>query len=285
MSPHANRRAPASNGAYGLRLSGVEGIEEFLVEAPDHWTPLELILRAGPVDMYSGWIAPRSAEFVTLSGNLIQLDLDRREAILTAPSMPRAEEVVHPYLSSIGAMTAHLMGQESFHAGAVKVEGSAWAIAGDREAGKSSTLASLAAHGFPVVCDDTLVLSAGKALAGPRSIDLRRDAADTLGLGDELGVVGTRERWRMHVEPIEPELELRGWVFLEWADELEITSLSTPETLSHLIPRRAVRLPPEQHTTLIDLARLPALLLRRPRGLDRLPATIEALAGAISSSG
>lgn len=272
------------NGAYGLRLSGAEGIEEFLVDAPDHWTPLELILRAGPVDTGTGWIAPRRAEFMTLSGNLIQLDLERGHAILTAPSLPRAEEVVHPYLSSIGAMTAHLRGEESFHAGAVEVGGGAWAIVGDREAGKSSTLASLAARGFPVVCDDTLVLCAGKALAGPRSIDLRRDAASALGLGDELGVVGTRERWRMRIEPIEPELELRGWVFLEWGDELEITPLPISETLSHLIPRRAVRLSPHQHTALIDLACLPGLLLRRPRGLDKLPATVEALAGAISRS-
>ena len=129
----------------------MDGIEELLVDAPEGWTPLEVIRRAGPVVTDEGWTAPRRAEFVTLSGGLIQLDLDRGEAILTAPSVPTAEEVVHPYLSSIGAMTAYLQGQESFHAGAVALDGGAWAVVGDREAGKSSTLAFFAGEGVPIV--------------------------------------------------------------------------------------------------------------------------------------
>ncbi len=47
------------------------------------------------------------AEFVTLSGGLLELDLERGRAILTAPSLPGPDEVIHPYLSSLGAMAAY----------------------------------------------------------------------------------------------------------------------------------------------------------------------------------
>jgi hypothetical protein len=268
-------------GAYGLRLSGVDGIDGFLVDAPEGWVPLEVIRRAGPVETDEGWTAPQRAEFVTLSGGLIQLDIGCGEAILTAPSLPSAEEVVHPYLSSVGAMTAYLQGQESFHAGAVALDGGAWAIVGDREAGKSSTLAFFATQGVPIVCDDMLVLRGGTALAGPRSIDLRRDAAESLGLGDPIGVVGTRERWRLQVATIEPELELRGWVFLEWGDELEVAPVSASERLMRLRRARGALLPPTDPSALLELARLPGLALRRPRNLDLLPATLKALTEAV----
>ena len=267
-------------GAYGLRLSGVDGIERYLVDAPDSWTPIEVILRAGPVETEDGWIAPRRAEFVTLSGGLIHLDLDQAQAIVTAPVAPGAEEIVHPYLSSIGAMSAYLMGEECFHAGAVALDGGAWAIVGDREAGKSSTLASLAARGIPIVCDDMLVLRGRTALAGPRSIDLRRDAARALGLGDEIGVVGTRERWRLHVGPVEPELELCGWIFLEWGDELEMRPIPASERLERLLEARGALLPPTEPSALLEFAGLPGFALRRPHGLDSLQATLDAITEA-----
>jgi len=271
-------------GAYGLRLSGVNGLDEFLVGAPADWTPVELVVRSGIVATSDGWTEGRRASFVTLSGGLIELDLDRGEAIITAAEMPRTEEIVHPYLSSVGAMAGYLKAQESFHAGAVEIAGGAWGVVGDREAGKSSTLAAFAVAGFPLVCDDTLVLSAGVVLAGPRSIDLRQDAAQKLGLGDELGVVGRRERWRLHVGPVEPEVELRGWIFLEWGDELEVEPLAVPDVLSRLLRQRAVKLPPREPEAILELASLGGLLLRRPRGLEGLSDTIEAIVRRIAPS-
>lgn len=271
----------STSGAYGLRVSGVDGIEELLVKAPDSWTPLKLILRAGAVETDAGWVKPGCAEFVTLSGGLIQLDLERGQAVLTAPSLPGADEVVHPYLSSLGAMTAYLKGEESFHAGAVVLGGGAWAIVGDREAGKSSTLASLAVRGVPVVCDDMLVLRERTAFAGPRSIDLRRDAAEALGLGSTIGVVGTRERWRMRIAPVEPELELRGWIFLEWGDRIAVEPATASQRVTQLRRARGALLPPADPTALLELARLPGLTLRRPRDLDLLPATLDAIIGAV----
>ena len=268
-------------GAYGLRLSGVDGIEEHLVDAPETWVPLEVVLRAGPVETDEGWTAPRRAEFVTLSGGLIQLDLDRQQAILTAPTLPEAEEVVHPYLSSLGAMTAYLQGEECFHAGAIVLGGGVWAIVGDRESGKSSTLAFMATRGIPIVCDDMLVLRGKTALAGPRSIDLRRDAAEALGLGVAIGVVGRRERWRLQVASIEPELELRGWIFLEWGEKLEVVPVSPSERLTRLRRARGALLPPRHPSALLELASLPGHILRRPRDIDLLPATLPALMESI----
>ena len=277
------RQSPRALGAYGLRLSGVNGIDEFLVDAPADWTPVDLVLRSGAVATREGWTEGRRARFVTLSGGLVELDLDRGEAILTAAHTPRAEEIVHPYLSSIGAMAGYLKAQESFHAGAVEMAGGAWGVVGDREAGKSSTLAAFTVAGFPLVCDDTLVMRAGAALAGPRSIDLRQDAARSLGLGEELGMVGTRERWRLRVGPVEPEVELRGWIFLEWGDELDVAPLPVPDVLSRLLQQRAVKLPPREPGAILELASLRGLLLRRPRGLEGLSATIEAIVSSIES--
>ena len=253
------------------------------MDAPDSWTPLELILRAGPVETDEGWVASGRAEFVTLTGGLIQLDLDQGRAILTAPSLPQADEIVHPYLSSLGAMTAYLIGEESFHAGAVVLDGGAWAIVGEREAGKSSTLASFAARGIPIVCDDMLVLHGRTALAGPRSIDLRGDASESLGLGEAIGVVGTRERWRMRVAPIEPELELRGWIFLEWADELEVVPVPVSQRLERLGRARGALLPPTKPAAVLELARLPGFALRRPRDLGLLPTALDAIVEAIET--
>ena len=270
-------------GAYGLRLSGVDGIDDVLIEAPDSWTPLDVLLRAGSVTTDNGWIAPNRAEFLTLSGGLIQLDLERGQAILTSASMPTREEVVHPYLSSIGAMTAYLKGEETFHAGAVVLDGGAWAIVGDREAGKSSTLASLAARGIPIVCDDMLVLRGKTALAGPRTIDLRRDAAEALGLGTAIGIVGARPRWRMRVAPVEPELELRGWIFLEWGDDLAVAPVPASERLTRLRHARGALLPPTDPAALLDFAQLPGFIVRRPRDLDLLPSTLDAIIGVKSA--
>jgi hypothetical protein len=268
-----------------LRLSGVDGIDELLVEAPAGWQSLRLDLRVGPVEGDEGWVRPPQAEFVTLSGGRVHLDLAREQATVTAPTPVQPEEVVHPYLSSIGAMTAYLRGEESFHAGAVVLDGRAWAVVGDREAGKSSTLAAFAARGIPIVCDDMLVLREGRAVAGPRSIDLRRDAAETLGLGAAIGVVGTRERWRLRVAPVAAEHELGGWIFLEWSGELSIEHVPASERLTRLRRARGALLPPSDPAALVELASLPAVSLRRPRGLELLSAALDALADGIRGAG
>lgn len=261
-------------GAYGLRLWGLDGLGSFLVRAPDSWTPLRLVCCAGPVAVSAERVGPRDAELLTATGASIHIDIDQCQAVFTAPLRPGLDEVVHPYLASVAAVTAFWRGCESFHAAVVAGRTGAWALVGERQAGKSSTLAALAAGGHEVVSDDMLVLRGMDACAGPRSIDLRPETAKALGVGVELGRIGTRERWRVHVGHTEAELPLRGWIFLEWSTSLERTTLRTSETLRRLLPQRGVRLPPPRPEALLELAELPGLLLRRPRDLVSLPATL-----------
>src|SRR6185436_12314723 len=70
----------------------------------------------------------------------------------------RADEIVHPYLAPAAAVVARWLGRESMHAGAFVAGGRAWALLGDRTAGKSSTLGWLARLGAPIVCDDMLIV-------------------------------------------------------------------------------------------------------------------------------
>ena len=93
-----------------------------------------------------------------------------------------------------------------------------------REVGKSSLLAALAGLGVDAmkrtICSSFVQ---GCALAGPRCIDLREGSARTLGVGKTIGLVGTRERWRLHLEPSRLRaLPLAGWVTLEWGETMRI---------------------------------------------------------------
>ena len=226
-------------------------------------------------------VGPRRAELLSATGASICIDRDRGRVVFTAPIQPTLDEIVHPYLASVAAVMAFWRGSESFHAATIVGRTGAWALAGEREAGKSSTLASLAVRGHEVVADDMLVLSGTDACAGPRSIDLRPETARALGIGVELARTATRERWRVQTGDVEPALPLRGWIFLEWGASLELTNLRTSETLQRLLPQRGIRLPPPRPAALLELAELPGLLLRRPRDLASLPSTLSLIEDVI----
>src|SRR5262249_6109268 len=131
-------------------------------------------------------------------------------------------DLVHPYLAPAAAVAARWAGRESFHAGAVVVDGGAWGVLGDKETGKSSTLAWLALQGHEILMDDLLVLDGDDALAGPRCIDLREEPAARLGAGEPLGFVGLRERWRLTLDQVPARVPLHGWVTLAWGDRVEV---------------------------------------------------------------
>ena len=120
--------------------------------------------------------------------------------------------------------------------------------------------------------------------AGPRSVDLRRETAERLGAGEELGVIGARERWRVGLPPIEPEVPLAGWVFLEWGDEVAVTPVEPGERLARLLHHRGVRLPPASHEALLGLAALPAWEVRRPPDWDSLADSGERLLDVLDAA-
>jgi hypothetical protein len=264
-------RMSRSAGCYGFRLRGLGDAHGMLVEAPATWPILEVrrapLAGDGPT---LDQIGPDRAELVLQRGWL-ELDRSARLATFRFESPLPDRDLVHPYLAPAAAVAARWAGRDSFHAGAVVVGGGAWAVLGDKENGKSTTLAWLALNGHPVLADDLLVVAGDAALAGPRCIDLRRDSAAHLGAGEPLGVVGQRERWRLALRAVPAEVPLRGFVTLGWDRELALEPLRGAERLLALLPGRTVQVPPMQPGGMVDLSSLPVWRLRRPRRWEALP--------------
>jgi hypothetical protein len=258
--------APPARGAYGINIAGMAAARSMLVDARPAWPHLRL---ATAVDESPGAVAEAvtddRAELNLRAGGRVTLDRSRGLARYSGPRPLSSDELVHPYLGSAAAVVAHWTRRLAFHAGSFVGPGGTWGLVGDREAGKSSTLAWLARNGHQVVADDVLILRNGTAYAGPRSIDLRQDAAERFGIGTALGVVGTRPRWRVALPPIDSELPFRGWIFLAWGERLEPVRLGASECLKRLVAQLALRVPPADPAYLLELATLPAWELRRPR--------------------
>ena len=257
------------------------GAEPLLVDAPAGWPVLELHHAApGPGAPELDTLGPDRAE-LPLHGGWVTIEREPSRVTFRLPAPPPPRELVHPYLAPAAAVAARWGGRETFHAGAVVVGGGAWAVLGDKESGKSTTLAHLALGGHDVVADDLLVVDGDQVLAGPRCIDLREGSASQLGVGEPLGVVGVRERWRMLLEPVPASLPLRGWITLAWDDEVAVDALRGPERLLALLPSRSVQLVPGAPEELVDFSSLPVLRLRRPRRWDALDDAAERLLAAL----
>jgi len=269
-------------GAYGLRLEGVEAAASLFVTAPASWPAYTLRSRLGSAASGGEHVTDDHARLLLRSGGEIEIDRGAGDVLFTVPDEVGPQALVHPYLAPAAAVIARWLGRESFHGGAFAAGDGVWGVLGERESGKSSILAWLALHGEPVVCDDMLVVHDGSAFAGPRSVDLRRETAEQLGAGEELGVVGARERWRIGLPPIEPELALGGWVFLDWGDDVHVRTVEPSERLARLLHHRGVRLPPASHEALLELAALPALELVRPRSWDSVADAGQRLLGAVA---
>lgn len=270
-------------GAYGFRLSGVDGATRFLARVEPEWPKLDLfaVTDGVPAPPHDRVLDDR-AELVLRSGGWVELDRDRSRATYHLHERPRDGDLLHPYLAPVAALAARWLGRESFHAGAVVVDGVAWAILGDKEAGKSSTLAHLALTGHTVLSDDVLVLHERSVFAGPRCIDLRAEPARRLGAGEPLGVVGMRERFRLELGPAPPVVPLAGFVTLGWGDELAIEHVRGSQRLLTLIPHRALLLETNAPADLLELSSLPFLQVRRPRGWRSLEETTQRLMGVLA---
>ena len=211
------------------------------------------------------------------SGGEIVIDRHAQSVLYRVPHAVRADELVHPYLAPAAAVINRWMGRESVHAGGFAVDGNALGVVGTREAGKSSTLAWLARNGVDVLCDDMLIVDGEKPLAGPRSIDLREDAAKRFDAGEPIGMTGARERWRLQLGPTTSHATLKGWVFLAWGDDIGARPLKASERIPRIAAERGLRLPPVREDALLELATLPAWELSRPRDWASLPQAADLL--------
>jgi hypothetical protein len=277
---------PIRPGAYGLHLPDLTAAADLLVEAPEHWSDWSLELAVGhgrPTE----FVGEDRARVLSKPSGWVDVDRVRRTSVFHLPRMPTAHEIAQPRLGMSAVIAAHWRGNWSFHAGVFVAADLAWGVLGDRGAGKSSLMATLALIGVPVVADDALILdSDGNALAGPRCIDLREGTATALEVGRSIGVVGTRERFRMPLGAVPCEVPLGGFVRLGWGKDA-FTTVAADERVGALVQSFAMRLPERSehdHAALMELLPLPMMHFRRPRRLTeieqsarRLLAQIEAL--------
>jgi hypothetical protein len=259
-------------GAYGLVLTGIDDCGRMLQPAPAQWDVLRVQRHSGrslPVK-FRYFVGSDRAELIVAGGPSIIVD--RAESFVefaTRDPLPD-RAVVHPFLAFPAAVRSHWARRQCLHAGAVIVDGRAWAVVGDKEGGKSSTLAWLAQDGWAIATDDLLVVDDKDVLAGPRCIDLRAETARSLGVGEPLGVVGSRPRYRLYLDPVPPAVPLAGWIFLEWGAELEAERLPVGRLLQSIFAHDALNLPPQDPSVHLDLAALPGWAVRRPRQLNSL---------------
>jgi hypothetical protein len=269
-------------GAYGLTLSGVDGARAFLVPAPPSWPVLDIVRQQGGGEPRGEMIDDARAELALGGGGHVRLARHPLQAVFETPVRVTDAELVHPFLSGAAAVSAFWLGRESFHAGAFVADGGAWALIGDRQAGKSSMLAWLALHGHGILSDDVLVVDGVAVFAGPRSVDLRAEPAVRLGTGEPLGRVGVRDRWRLQLAPVEAELPLYGWILLGWGEQVEVRRLPGGVRVTELARHRIMNVPPRRPEALLDLATLPAWELRRPQRWDSIGAAADQLLQTIA---
>lgn len=240
-----------------------------LVEARADWPTLELVRRSGRSNASEDELGPDRASIRLVGGGEVVVERSPARATYTTPRELTDEELIHPYLAPAAALAARWLDRESFHGGAFATEKGVWVIAGEKAVGKSSTLAWLAARGIPVVADDVVVLDDERVFVGPRSIDLREETAQMLGVGEPIGVAGERERWRIRLEPVAPELPPAGWIFPAWSTgEVQVAPIAPAERLLRLAQSRVLGVVTERPDLLLKLAALPAWEFRRPAGWD-----------------
>jgi hypothetical protein len=276
---HAAAVANGARGAYGIRIAGVAAAGTMLVDARPEWPRLRIVSEFADPPVAKESVTEGHAVLRLKTGG--RLTLDRRQGV-ACYSIPRRltdEELVHPFLAPAAAVVSHWAGRLSFHAGAFVHDGGVWAVVGDREAGKSSTLAWLALNGHEVLADDVLVLDGAAAFAGPRAIDLREETADRFAIGAALGVIGGRRRWRVTLPQLAGRIPFRGWIFLSWGDRLHARRIRGADRMRRLVENLTLRVDASNPAGLLELATLPAWELQRPRDWDRLEESVECLLG------
>ena len=261
-------------GAHGLRVLGLGDGTRRLARVPADAPPLEIVRVAvddrPPPDLnrHVRFLPGRAEIGIGRRGTIVVDEHDGRATFRMARP-PTDEEVLHPFLSTVAAVRARWAGRDAFHAGAFLLDGEAWGVLGERGTGKSTLLGALAAEQVPVLSDDLLVVDrSGSAYAGPRFVDLRRSAAERLDLGEHLGRVGARVRWRLELPEVAATAPLRGWIVLRWSRRGPRLERVEPYVRLELLARSlAIGAPPTDPDALLRHVALPMWSLARPRDL------------------
>jgi hypothetical protein len=265
--------------AYGLRIRGLgplPSLQRAASDAPVLDVRVVMATTTGRADH----LGPDSASYHLGRGGYVRVTRSDATAHFVLPPhgpAPDAAALVHPYLVLPAATMQYWRGHLVLHAGAFILDGVAWAIAGDKGAGKSSTLGWLATQGVDVLSDDLLVVADGWVHAGPRCVDLRREAASQLGVGTCIGMIGNRERWRHELPDVAPVARLGGWIYPAWSPRLRMSAVPPAARLQRLTHNLALRVPPASPMQVLHTVALPTWEWTRPRDWRAIDDSITAL--------
>lgn len=269
-------------GQYGLRLRGLDGVEALLRPTRPTWPVLTVRATVGTRTLTVDDVGEDRATYrLERADGDVHLDRDSLTATFVMTAEHPAEAYLHPFLSLTTAIVSRWLDRDALHAGAFRTGRGAWGVLGAREAGKSTALAALHSRGVPVLADDVVVVDGGEVLPGPACLDLRAPAAQRLGIGEPIGVVGARERWRVRLDPDVAPGPLAGWVLPEWGDEHRVEVLPPRDRVAVLMANLALSRVPRRPERVMDLAGVPVVRWVRPRDWAHAERGLDSLLGAV----
>ncbi len=271
--------------AYGIRVEGLGAMSGLALRGAEGWPQIhftrELTDDAPPE---GSEVREDGATIVNPAATLI---VDREPAAVRVRSVAPVPvaDLVHPCLWPVGAVFARWRGAETLHAGAFARPGDpgAWAVMADSRGGKTSFLAMLALAGAEVLTDDLLVVEGGECVAGPRSLDLRPEVVEQLGLEDRVTTpVRSTSRQRLPLAPCDGRWPVAGFVELSWGEVIAVDRLEPRQGLAALARHRRVQGLGTEFAQLLKLLERPVLRLQRPRGWGSAAEAVRRLQEAIA---
>jgi hypothetical protein len=260
-------------GAYGFRLIYADQEEQLdLIDVGPEAPPVPVEWHTGePGEPYE-IVTPDRVGLGTPGSSGFEVRRDPPSIQFDFAQPPVPGSLVHPLLTIPISVLARWRGDVTLHAGAFEAGGAAWAMVGMREAGKSTTLASIGQRGHPVVADDLLTIAGTQVWAGPHCVDLRPDVAARFPEARRLGEIGGRVRHRLSTPPGAPTLPLGGLFLLDWHEgtSVAVEPLPRRELLRLLYAQEYIGLlGPADPVKILALLTRPAWRVVRPRDWDK----------------
>ncbi len=248
QSPEATGAGPSSTarGTYGVRLVGFEDCDS-LGTVPDEAPPWRIAIDSGANRLLGEpeHITADSALLHFGDGSSAQVSRESPGGsvrLFLSRDVSRCD-LAHPYLSVTGMLNAYWGDGLGLHAGAVVIDGRAWVIVAAKGGGKTTSLALLDRAGHPVLADDLSVVGPQLQVhRGPRFLDLRREVAERLAIGEDRGFIGMRRRWRYRIRDAPLTAPLGGVVVPVWGDAF-VDPVQGAGRLEVLAPSVSIRVP------------------------------------------
>jgi len=256
-------------GVYGLDVTGLPDAEQWMRALPASVPRLRVDKTDATTSSSHISRLDRSEADLRLvgGGRLCMLRGDGR-ALFTFPEMPRDDDLLHPYLAPAAALVQLWAGNEALHGGSFATAAGAVALLAEKNGGKSTTLAWLAAERpIAVLSDDLVVLRRGSVLSGPRCVDLREGGELGFLALDQGRIVRNMDRRRITLPDAPAHAPLIATVVLRWGRRLRLETAPPADRLRELLPHRMFghRVSGDPRA-ILQAATLPMLILARPRG-------------------